>query len=72
MKNRPLVIPEPQAHKELNPSLVFTCKTGGPDTLEMATSKRVRTPRPKDSETIYSLSRDWRINMDNTMQRSLE
>ena len=24
MKNRPLVIPEPQAHKELNPSLEVT------------------------------------------------
>ena len=24
MKNRPLVIPEPQAHKELNPSLAST------------------------------------------------
>ena len=23
MKNRPLVIPEPQAHKELNPSLML-------------------------------------------------
>ena len=23
MKNRPLVIPEPQAHKELNPSLLI-------------------------------------------------
>ena len=36
-------------------------KTGDP---EMATSKRVRTHRPKDSDT--SLSREWRINMANT------
>ena len=35
-------------------------KTGDP---EMATSKRVRTYRPKHSGT--SLSREWRINMAN-------
>ena len=35
-------------------------KTGDP---EMATSKRVRTFRPKHSD--ISLSREWRINMAN-------
>ena len=35
-------------------------KTGDP---EMATPKRVRTHRPKHSDT--SLSREWRINMAN-------
>ena len=35
-------------------------KTGDP---EMATPKRVRTYRPKHSDT--SLSREWRINMAN-------
>ena len=35
-------------------------KTGDP---EMATPKRVRTYRPKHSDT--SLSREWKINMAN-------
>ena len=38
----------------------FMWKTGDP---EMATLKRVRTYRPKHSDT--SLSREWRINMAN-------
>ena len=38
----------------------FMWKTGDP---EMATPKRVRTHRPKHSDT--SLPREWRINMAN-------
>ena len=33
----------------------FMWKTGGPDTSEMATPKRVRTSRPKYSDTIRFL-----------------
>ena len=33
----------------------FMWRTGGPDTSEMATPKRVRTSRPKDSDTIRFL-----------------
>ena len=36
-------------------------KTGDPDTSEIATPKRVRTYRPKHSDT--SLSCEWRINI---------
>ena len=39
-------------------------KTGDP---EMATPKRVRTSRPKHSDT--SLSREWRINMANKKKK---
>ena len=39
-------------------------KTGDP---EMATPKRVRTHRPKHSDT--SLSREWRINMANKKKK---
>ena len=40
-------------------------KTGGPDISEMAIPKRVRTSRPKYSDTIR-FPREWRINMNNT------
>ena len=33
----------------------FMWKTGGPDTLKMATPKQVRTSRPKGSDTIRFL-----------------
>ena len=39
-------------------------KKGGPDTSEMATSKRVRISSPKDGDTICFFS-EWRINMNN-------
>ena len=41
-------------------------KTGGP---EMATPKRVRTYRPKYSDT--SLSPEWRINMANKKKKKM-
>ena len=45
----------------------FMWKTGDP---EMATPKRVRTHRPKHSDT--SLSREWRINMANNKKKCLK
>ena len=42
----------------------FMWKTGDP---EMATPKRVRTYRPKHSDT--SLSREWRISMVNKKKK---
>ena len=44
----------------------FTWKTGD---QEMATPKRVRTYRPKHSDS--SLSREWRINMANKEKKIL-
>ena len=41
-------------------------KTGDP---EMATPKRVRTSRPKHSDT--TLSREWRINMANRKKKKI-
>ena len=40
-------------HLTGRPTLMW--KTGGPDTSEIATPKRVRTSRPKYSDTIRSL-----------------
>ena len=34
---------------------IFTRKTGGPDTSKMEATKRVRTSRPKDSDTTCFL-----------------
>ena len=45
-------------------SSTFMWKTGDP---EMATPKRVRTYRPKHSDT--SLSREWRINVENKKKK---
>ena len=38
----------------------FMWKTGAPDTTKMATPMRVRTSRPKHSDTI----REWRIKIN--------
>ena len=52
---------------EVYGSYVCVWKTGHP---KMATSKRVRTYRPKHSDT--SLSRGWRINMVNKKKEPLK
>ena len=51
--------------KHLTGRPTFMWKTGDP---EMVTPKRVRTYRPKHSDT--SLTREWRINMANKKKKS--
>ena len=52
---------KPASSLDVSLGPTFMWKTGDP---EIATPKRVRTYRPKQSDT--SLSREWRINMANT------
>ena len=56
VENKPASSLVVSLRKALNGTPTFMWKTGDP---EMATPKRVRTHRPKHSDT--SLSREWRI-----------
>ena len=66
MKNKPASSLVVSLGKALNRTPHFMWKTDDP---EVATPKRVRTYRPKHSDT--SLSREWRINMAKKNQKNI-